>query len=240
MGILKGFAGLSGAILTQIYALINSPDQASLVFMIAVGPTMVVVSLMFIIRPVKGHRQVRPSDGASFSFVYSGCLVLAAYLLGVMLVQDLIDVSHTIVIVFTSILFVILLAPISIPISMAIREEPRTSIEEALLETQKEEPAKAAESDTDVVFSEIEDEKPKDVDTLPRSERKKRMAQLQARVAQAAAEGAVRVKRRRGPHRGEDFTLTQALVKADFWLLWFPFVLASNSVLFVNAKGEDK
>ncbi|XP_057544342.1 protein NUCLEAR FUSION DEFECTIVE 4-like [Amaranthus tricolor] len=233
VGILKGFAGLSGAILTQIYALINSPDQASLVFMIAVGPTMVVVSLMFIIRPVKGHRQVRPSDGASFSFVYSGCLVLAAYLLGVMLVQDLIDVSHTIVIVFTSILFVILLAPISIPISMAIREEPRTSIEEALLETQKEEPAKAAESDTDVVFSEIEDEKPKDVDTLPRSERKKRMAQLQARVAQAAAEGAVRVKRRRGPHRGEDFTLTQALVKADFWLLWFPFVLASGSGLTV-------
>ncbi|XP_021713673.1 protein NUCLEAR FUSION DEFECTIVE 4-like isoform X1 [Chenopodium quinoa] len=234
VGILKGFAGLSGAILTQIYALIHSPDQASLVFMIAVGPTMVVISLMFIIRPVKGHRQIRPSDARSFSFVYSACLVLAAYLMGVMLVQDLIDVSHTIVIIFTSILFVILLYPMSIPVIMTFTEEPRQSIEEALLlESEKKESGKAAESDTEVVFSELEDEKPKEVDMLPRSERKKRIAQLQARVAQAAAEGAVRVKRRRGPHRGEDFTLTQALVKADFWLLWFPFVLASGSGLTV-------
>lgn len=234
VGILKGFAGLSGAILTQVYTLIYSPDQASLVFMIAVGPTMVVMSLMFIIRPVKGHRQVRPSDGASFTFVYSACLVLAAYLMGVMLVEDLIDVRHSVIVIFTSILFVILLAPISIPISMTFTEEPRTSIEEALLlEPQKEEPAKAAESDTELVFSEVEDEKPKDVDLLPRSERKKRIAQLQARVAQAAAEGAVRVKRRRGPHRGEDFTLGEALVKADFWLLFCPFVLASGSGLTV-------
>lgn len=234
VGILKGFAGLSGAILTQVYTLIYSPDQASLVFMIAVGPTMVVISLMFIIRPVKGHRQVRPSDGASFTFVYSACLVLAAYLMGVMLVEDLIDVRHSVIVIFTSILFVVLLAPISIPISMTFTEEPRTSIEEALLlEPQKEEPAKAAESDTELVFSEVEDEKPKDVDLLPRSERKKRIAQLQARVAQAAAEGAVRVKRRRGPHRGEDFTLGEALVKADFWLLFCPFVLASGSGLTV-------
>lgn len=234
VGILKGFAGLSGAILTQVYTLIYSPDQASLVFMIAVGPTMVVISLMFIIRPVKGHRQVRPSDGASFTFVYSACLVLAAYLMGVMLVEDLIDVRHSVIVIFTSILFVILLAPISIPISMTFTEEPRTSIEEALLlEPQKEEPSKAAESDTELVFSEVEDEKPKDVDLLPRSERKKRIAQLQARVAQAAAEGAVRVKRRRGPHRGEDFTLGEALVKADFWLLFCPFVLASGSGLTV-------
>lgn len=234
VGILKGFAGLSGAILTQIYALLHSPDQASLVFMIAVGPTMVVISLMFIIRPVKGHRQIRSSDGRSFSYVYSACLVLAAYLMGVMLVQDLIDVRHSVIIIFTSILFIILLSPIVIPVTMAVTEEPRSSIEEALLsEPQKEESGKAAESDTEVVFSEVEDEKPKEVDLLPRSERKKRIAQLQARVAQAAAEGAVRVKRRRGPHRGEDFTLTQALVKADFWLLWFPFVLASGSGLTV-------
>ncbi|KAK9669895.1 hypothetical protein RND81_13G161900 [Saponaria officinalis] len=233
VGILKGFAGLSGAILTQVYALIHSPDHASLVFMIAVGPSMVVIALMFFVRPVKGHRQIRPSDGANFTFVYSTCLVLAAYLMGIMLIEDLIDVSHTLIIVFSVVLFTILLVPFGIPVSLAFKE-PRLSVEEALLpESQKEESSKAAESDGEVVFSEVEDEKPKDVDLLPASERKRRIAQLQVKVAQAAAEGAVRVKRRRGPHRGEDFTLTQALIKADFWLMFCPFMLASGSGLTV-------
>ncbi|KAJ6959627.1 hypothetical protein NC653_037858 [Populus alba x Populus x berolinensis] len=68
VGMLKGFAGLSGAILTQIYTMIHSSDHASLIFMVAVGPAMVVIALMFIVRPVGGHRQVRPSDGTSFAF----------------------------------------------------------------------------------------------------------------------------------------------------------------------------
>lgn len=50
---------------------------------------------------------------------------------------------------------------------------------------------------------------------------------------QAAAEGAVRIKRRRGPRRGEDFTLMQALIKADFWLLFFSLLLGAGSGLTV-------
>lgn len=55
----------------------------------------------------------------------------------------------------------------------------------------------------------------------------------QAKLFQAAAEGAVRIKRRRGPRRGEDFTLTQALIKADFWLLFFSLLLGAGSGLTV-------
>lgn len=233
VGILKGFAGLGGAILTQIYTLIHSPDHASLIFMVAVGPFMVIISLMFIIRPVGGHRQIRPSDSSSFTFVYSVCLVLAAYLMGVMLLEDLIDLSHTVIVGFTVGLFILLLLPIYIPASMIMTEDPRSSVDEALLsETQKQEPGNK-EHETEVIFSEVEDEKPKGMDLLPASERHRRIAQLQSKLAQAAAEGAVRVKRRRGPHRGEDFTLTQALIKADFWLLFFSLLLGSGSGLTV-------
>ncbi|MBA0733285.1 hypothetical protein Gogos_017318 [Gossypium gossypioides] len=233
VGILKGFAGLSGAILTQIYTLINFPDQAALIFMVAVGPAMVVVALMFIIRPVGGHRQVRPSDGLSFTFIYSVCLLLAAYLMGVMLLEDFVDVSHTLIIIFTVILFLLLVVPVVIPVKLSFSDEPKDlAVEEVLLPKPEQQEAGKSEQD-EVIFSEVEDEKPKEVDLLPASERHKRIAQLQAKLCQAAAEGAVRVKRRRGPHRGEDFTLMQALIKADLWLIFFSLLLGSGSGLTV-------
>lgn len=85
--------------------------------MVAVGPTMVVIALMFIVKPVGGHKQIRSSDGFSFSVIYCICLILASYLMGVILI-------------------VILLIPIVIPITLSFHGEPRTSAEEALLPDQ--------------------------------------------------------------------------------------------------------
>ncbi|XP_020407087.1 uncharacterized isoform X1 [Zea mays] len=236
VGILKGFAGLSGAILTQIYAIVHSPDDAALIFMVAVGPTMVVIALMFIVRPVGGHRQVRPSDGTSFTFVYSVCLLLASYLMGVMLLEDLVDLSQSVTVVLTVILIMFLLVPIVIPVLLSFFSDDDETLYALLLPSPRKEEASAStssEEQHEVILSEVEDEKPKDVDLLPASERQRRIAELQTRLFQAAAVGAVRVKRRKGPRRGEDFTLMQALIKADFWLLFFSLLLGSGSGLTV-------
>ena len=231
VGILKGFAGLSGAILTQIYTMINAPDASALVFMVAVGPSMVVIALMFIVRPVGGHKQNRPSDNSSFFFTFTLCLVLAAYLLGVLLLEDLLDLGQALIAFLTVVLILIILLPVLIPIVLVFFSgpvpAPAPSEEEALLL----EPRKQ-NGEEDVILSEVEDEKPEEVDTLPAPERHKRIAHLQAKLFQAAAEGAVRVKKRR-PRRGEDFTLRQALVKADFWLIFVSLVLASGSGLTI-------
>jgi len=236
VGILKGFAGLSGAILTQIYAMIHTPDHATLIFMVAVGPSMVAIALMFIVRPVGGHRQVRPSDNSSFVFIYSVCLLLAAYLMGIMLLEDLMDFSHTVTILFTVVLLFLLLVPVVIPLLLTFCTEDTSPDQECLLpEPQKEEAGKSEQSNeqNEVIFSEVEDEKPKEMDLLPALERQKRIAQLQSKLFQAAAVGAVRVKRRKGPRRGENFTLTQAMIKADFWLLFVSLMLGSGSGLTV-------
>ncbi|RRT35799.1 hypothetical protein B296_00033917 [Ensete ventricosum] len=230
VGILKGFAGLSGAILTQLYAMIHIPNHAALIFMVAVGPTMVVMALMFIVRPVGGHRQVRPCDDHSFNFIYSVCLILAAYLLGVMLLEDLIGLSRTVITVFTLILILILSVPIAIPVLLTSSSDDPAATQECLLPENKK---GGSEEQAEIILSEVEDEKPKEVDSLPEIERQKRIVQLQARLFQAAAEGAVRVRRKRGPRRGEDFTLLQALIKADFWLLFFSLLLGSGSGLTV-------
>ncbi|KAE8723138.1 hypothetical protein F3Y22_tig00013040pilonHSYRG00171 [Hibiscus syriacus] len=185
VGILKGFAGLSGAILTQIYTMINFPDQASLIFMVVVGPAMVVVALIFIVRPVGGHRQVRPSDGLSFSFIYRACLLLAAYLMGVMLLKDLVSVSHTLVIIFTVILFFLLIIPIVLPIILSISDEPIGPVEEVLLPKPEQQEASKSEQgvqEQEVMYSEVNMRslRTQEVDLLPASERQKRIAQLQA------------------------------------------------------------
>ncbi|GMH15040.1 hypothetical protein Nepgr_016881 [Nepenthes gracilis] len=229
VGILKGFAGLGGAISTQIFALVHTPDHASFIFMVAVGPFMVIVALMFIIRPVGGHGQDRPSDGLSFTFVYCVCLVLASYLMGIMLVQDLADLSYTFTVFFTVILFILLLLPVCIPVSMALSEEPISPLEEALLqEPQNKELASTEESDT----TQVEDGKPNDVDLYEASEAQKTIAPFQAKLAQVVTEEKLQIKGK-GPHRGEDFTLLQALTKADFWLIFFSLLLGSGSGLMV-------
>ncbi|XP_078440791.1 major facilitator superfamily protein [Wolffia australiana] len=225
VGILKGFAGLSGAILTQVFATIQTPDHAALIFTVAVGPTMVVIALMFVIRPVGGHRQTRPSDPSSFTFLYSICLLLAAYLLGVMLLEDLVDVSQAVITVLTLALFLILILPAAVPLWLTFWSTERGEEEEPLL-------TEAGQSSV-ILLSELEEEKPKEVDLLPALERKKRIEQLQSKLFHAAAEGAVRVKRRRGPRRGENFTLMQALIKADFWLIFWSLLLGSGSGLTV-------
>ncbi|KAH7578571.1 hypothetical protein JRO89_XS01G0400300 [Xanthoceras sorbifolium] len=230
-GILKGFAGLTGAILTQIYVIFNAPDDSSLILLLAVGPPMVEIALMFIVRPISGgHKQVRSSDNTNFYFIYAFCLVLAAYLLGVLVVEEAVDVNQSGSTLIAVILIVLLLLPVIIPVVLVFCSKTIYPIEASLVAKLNK---RADEEGEEVVLSEIEDEKPPELDSLPALERQKRIAHLQSKLVQAAAQGAVRVNRRKGPRRGEDFTLCQALKKADFWLLFFSFLLAAGSGLTV-------
>ncbi|GAB4860427.1 hypothetical protein Ancab_035586 [Ancistrocladus abbreviatus] len=240
VGILKGFAGLSGAILSEIYLMFSSSNDDSLILMIAVGPAAVVLCLMFVVRPVGGHRQIRPADGLCFTFVYGVCILLAAYLLGILILEDLVNLARSLTTIFSIILIIILLLPIIIPVILAFFSDPRPLAGEILLPQPKaQEPGKSdgPEVILSEVESEVEDEKV--TETMEPSLRRKRIAELQSKLFQAAAEGAVRVKRRKGPHRGENFTLKQALVKADFWLMFFSLVLAAGSgVTIIDNMGQ--
>jgi hypothetical protein len=213
VGILKGFLGLTSAILTQIYAVMHTADQAKLVLMVAVGPALVAIAMMFVVRPVGGHKQARPSDKKSFMFVYTVCLLLASYLAVVKLAQDFLRLTDNVVKVLTVILFVLLVSPIAIPVALTMTSKSELSMEEALLS----EPLTAESSSSQEegghrqsILTDVE-EKSKDTDSLPQSER----------------------RNRRRLHLGENFTMMQALVKADFWLIWVSFLLGSGPGLTV-------
>ncbi|XP_074279145.1 protein NUCLEAR FUSION DEFECTIVE 4-like [Silene latifolia] len=133
VGILKGFAGLSGAILSQIYRMFNFANQSSLILMIALAPPATVLSLMFFIRSVDGSHQIRSSDGLSFSFVYGICILLAAYLMGVLLLDDLTILSQPLIVLSAIILMLLLVFLLIIPITLEFYPKSRVSVEESLL-----------------------------------------------------------------------------------------------------------
>lgn len=214
VGILKGFAGLSGAIMTQVYIMINLPNEAALIFVVAVGPSMVITALMFILKPVGGHRQARPSDNSSFLFVYSVCLVLAAYLLGVLLLQDLVNLNQKLITIMSIGLIFIVLLPVVIPLLLVFTSKQIYSAEESLLPAPGKQPSIRSEQ------SKTEDVGTSEIDSLLEVERQKRIIH---------SEGTASFHQKKAPAIGEDFTLTQAFKTADFWLIFISLVLASGS-----------
>ncbi|KHN23980.1 protein NUCLEAR FUSION DEFECTIVE 4-like [Glycine soja] len=246
VGILKGFVGLSGAIWTQLIAMIQLPDQASLIFIIAVGPAMVSLTFMFIIRPVESYRQSRSSDGTGFTFIYSICLLLAAYLMGVLLLENMFDLDQSTITLFAVILIILIFLPIIVPILLVFFSGPQSADQEALLEPPMLEATKpkhfVGESSTSTtkVTKHFENEKnPSKLEVLPLSEGPRDVFQFQARLWQAVTKAVKKIKRKNGPHRGEDFTLSQAMAKADFWVMFFSLVMGCGSGLtIINNMGQ--
>jgi hypothetical protein len=123
---------------------------------------------------------------------------------------------------------ILLLSPIAIPVTLTLSPKTEHPIEEALLsETFIAEASTSQdkEDQLEVILSEVEEEKRKGIDLFPSSESMNRIADLQAKLMQAAAKGK--------PHHGENFTLEQASANVDFWLIWLSLLLGAGSGLAV-------
>jgi hypothetical protein len=280
VGILKGFAGLSGAIFTQIYTATVAPEQSSLILMVAVIPAVVAILVMFVLRHVPSDGQNLAAQSQNFRFLYGVCLALAAYLFATILIQDMAHVSYAVSVAFACGLLFLLSLPLLLPFKAAFGQQfavsslevpipeptsdkdiealqapllgqdgihsiPEDQVDEGattgsasngskdiLLGLKSHLTAAAMKEQSykdDVLFSELEDEK----ETWPENVRQIQLERASSRLFRAVAEGAVKFKRRRGPRRGEDFTMKQAAVKADFWLLFFGLVCGAGSGLMV-------
>lgn len=119
IGLLSGYLGLSGAIITQLYYAFYGDDSKSLILLMAWLPTAVT----FVFMPViKHHKRVeQPNDSKAFyNFLYM-TLILAGFLMIMIIVQKCFNFTKSEYYVTTTVMLLLLI----LPLVVVIMEEQR-------------------------------------------------------------------------------------------------------------------
>ncbi|GER44567.1 major facilitator superfamily protein [Striga asiatica] len=117
VGLLKGFTGLSGAILTQIYLAVYGNDSTALILLIAWLPAALSVVFVYTIRAIRAPRQENEVR-VFYQFLYVS-IVLAIFIMVMTILQKIVNFSQAAYAGSTTVVCALLFVPLFI----AIREE---------------------------------------------------------------------------------------------------------------------
>ncbi|KAB1226776.1 putative transporter MCH1 [Morella rubra] len=205
LGLLKGFVGLSGAVMTQLYLAIYGNDAESLILLIAWFPAALSVIFVYTIRTMKVVRQ--PNELRVFYHFLYVSIVLALFLLAMLISQKLVVFSRAAYAGSATVIWFMLFVPLFI----AVREElvlwnlkkqpinPQTQV--IVLEPQATE---AKETAPPANFSATQDEN-KEISCF-------------ANICNK-------------PERGEDYSILQALLSMDMCILFLATLCGLGSSL---------
>uniref|UniRef100_A0A7N0RGD9 Nodulin-like domain-containing protein n=1 Tax=Kalanchoe fedtschenkoi TaxID=63787 RepID=A0A7N0RGD9_KALFE len=205
LGLLKGFVGLSGAILTQIYHAVYGDNPSALILLIAWLPAAVSMIFLRTIRVMSAAGGGR--DGGNnrdrelqvFYKMFYASLVLAGFLMAVIILQNRFQFNEM-EYAFSAAVVLILLC---LPLLVVIKEE-------LILWQKRREAVNNSVREMSVV---TEIPPPQEITSLPRA----------AETEQQEAEKAVTSCTSnvfRPPDRGEDYTILQALFSVDMLILF--------------------
>ena len=211
-GILKGYGGLSAAVFTEIYSIVLHNSSSKFLLFIAVGIPVVCFSMMFLVRPCTPATGDDPVEPYHFLFVQGSSVVLGVYLLATTIVGNIIPFSGELSYALVAVMILLLIAPLAVPLKMTLfprhgskSDSPEQQVGSSEGKDESAEPLLASSSAGALGSFDDQDDSSEVAELL------------------ALGEGAVKQKKRRRPKRGEDFKFTEAIVKADFWLLFFVY-----------------
>ncbi|KAL1810281.1 hypothetical protein ACET3Z_027271 [Daucus carota] len=203
VGIMKGFLGLSGAIIIQVYYSLLENNPSSFLLMLALLPSLLPISFMFFVRTYEtndGH------DNKHLNHLSSIALILAAYILMLIILENTFTFQPWARIFMFLLLLLLLFSPLKIAINAQREETCRISPTSAsrtrlLHNTESIDPKKNY-----AVGDPIEN----------------RDLQLYARQENDGLENHTR-------QIGEEMNLLQALGTMDFWLLFVAMICGMGS-----------
>lgn len=235
-GILKGYGGLSAAVFTEIYSLLLHNSSSMFLLFLAIGIPVVCFCMMFLVRPCTPALDEDSTSNSHFIFIQCSSIVLGVYLLATTIFGNLLPFSGTVSYILVAVMIFLLMAPIAVPIKMTLYPKSASNSEQQFGSSDslgqgkddKIEPLLGSSSTGALESSNDQDDS------------------SEVAMLLALGEGAIKQKKRK-PKRGEDFKFTEAIVKADFWLLFFVyFVGVGTGVTVLNnlaqigiAQGEE-
>ncbi|KAL0364638.1 UNVERIFIED_CONTAM: hypothetical protein Sangu_0561400 [Sesamum angustifolium] len=113
VGIMKGFLGLSGAILIQVYQTIFKSKPSSYLLLLALLPTITSLLLMAFVRIFKTNEEDEKRHLNHFSFL---AIVLAAYLTATIIIQHILKLKLYVRVITFVLLMLLLTSPIFVAI----------------------------------------------------------------------------------------------------------------------------
>lgn len=213
LGLLKGYVGLSGAIMTQLYLAIYGHDSKSLILLIAWLPAVVSLVFVYLIREKKVVRQ-RNELNVFYQFLYIS-IFLALFLMAMNIAEKQVHYSKAALVASASICCVLLF----VPLTVAVKQEIEVW---NMMNLPIEEP------------SEVKVEKPKKVLDLDIVQDKTAKEDLEEKESKSCFLTVFSP-----PSRGEDYTILQALFSIDMIILFVAtFCGLGSSLTAVDNLGQ--
>ncbi|KNA05260.1 hypothetical protein SOVF_192070 [Spinacia oleracea] len=211
LGLLKGFVGLSGAVMTQIYlAIYGNNDSKSLILLIAWLPAAISVVFVYTIRTLRVSRQ--PNEVKVFYHFLYVSIGLALFLMAMIILQKFITFSKEAYAGSAT----VVCATLFLPLLIAVREE-------YLIRTQTQIQTTTTFMSSDDIVGSIDNEKEL-LDFVDGSNGKKTGKKTDK-------ERSCFLTICNKPERGEDYTILQALLSMDMGILFLSTLCGLGSSL---------
>ncbi|KAK8564632.1 hypothetical protein V6N13_019817 [Hibiscus sabdariffa] len=217
LGLLKGYTGLSGAVMTQIYLAVYGNDSKSLILLIGWLPAAISVIFVYTIRTMKPVRN--PNEMGVFYQFLGASVVLAFFLMAVTLAEKLVSFSRAASAGAATVVCFLVFAPLFI----SIREEL------LVWNIQKQPIDPPSQVTVQKPTAEVVESKHVGSNSMPGS----------SKQGDGKVEKSCFLTIFDRPERGEDYTILQALTSVDMLVLFLStFCGLGSSLTAVDNLGQ--